>query len=74
MDGSMKKLQQGLIEIEIEAENVLLARHQVKADCKFSVSRNRFRVTLLSSPLDSFCLLKANNNNNKGRIPILKKK
>lgn len=31
MDESMKQFQQGLIEVEIEAENLLLARHEVIA-------------------------------------------
>lgn len=52
MDESMKQLQQGLIEIEIQAENVLLARHQVKVDCKFSFSRTTFRVFKLSLRLN----------------------
>lgn len=29
MDDTMKQFQEGLIEVEIEAENFLLARHQV---------------------------------------------
>lgn len=34
MDPSMKEFQQALIEVETEAEHLLLARHQVK---KFSI-------------------------------------
>ncbi|RVW15198.1 hypothetical protein CK203_090664 [Vitis vinifera] len=58
MDESMKQLQQGLIEIEIEAENVLLARHQLVENDRvrngnreaLTALRKRARTTKTSVP------------------------
>ncbi|XP_034709201.1 uncharacterized protein LOC117932199 isoform X2 [Vitis riparia] len=58
MDESMKQLQQGFIEIEIEAENVLLARHQLVENDRvrngnreaLTALRKRARTTKTSVP------------------------
>lgn len=57
MDDFMKQFQENLIEIEIDAENLLLARHQVMK-CRYTIQQCEFSFCLkvvLNCDINSEC-------------------